>query len=109
MDSILLSSNLKRGWYDWMCMAYKGTYTRISYNTITGDNTLRNQYNGKEITINTDMDSTIYSKGADPNKLGRRIWVHIDGNNRETTVFVLACCPCKILKEMLTVWNQKVC
>ena len=41
--------------YNHMCMMNKGTFTRLSYNTNDGPDTLWNQYGGTGITLNKDM------------------------------------------------------
>ena len=35
-----------KGWYDWMCMSMKISYSRLSYNTNDEDATPWNQYGG---------------------------------------------------------------
>ena len=59
--------------HDRMCMINKGTFTRLSYNTNDGPDTLWNQYGGTGITLNKDMRARKAKDGVggDQTKLGR--------------------------------------
>lgn len=104
----LLKFQPQEGWHNCMCMSCKGTFTHLSYNTNNGDNSPWNQYGDIGITINSNMKSQITSKGSDPTKLGRWMWVCIEGKAGEATVFVSAYSPCKNTKGISTVCKQQV-
>ena len=95
--------------HDRMCMMNKGTFTRLSYNTNDGPDTLWNQYGGTGITLNKDMRARKAkdSVGGDPTKLGRWTWTKICGKDDLTSIFVLAYRPCRNRDGLRTVWNQQ--
>ena len=54
------------------------------------------------------MKSRMVSKGVNPSKLGRWLWVRIRGKAGESTIFVSAYRPCKNTNGVDTVWKQHV-
>ena len=48
--------------HDRMCVMDKGTFTRLSYNTNNGIDTMWNQYGGTGITLNKDMRARMRKK-----------------------------------------------
>lgn len=98
---------LNEWWHDRMYMATKGTYTRLSYNTHNNDNVTWNQYGGTGVTLTVNIKSQIYSKWADPSKLGRWTWARINGKAVKATVSSSSAYQlCKNVKGLSTVWNQ---
>ena len=95
--------DVKYGWHDRMCITMKSSYSRLSYNTNDGADTPLNQYSGTGVTLTADTKSQMASKGTDSSKLERWTWVCIEGKAEESTVFVSAYRPCKIITGMSTV------
>ena len=78
----------KEEWHNRIYMATKGIFTYLNYNTHNRDNITWNQYSGTVVTLTTNIESGMGSKGVDPIKLRRWTWVQIKGMAGEAIIIV---------------------